>query len=187
MKLIKCLGTAAVVLAICLILSGGGYEECDIGEVPMQLHTVEVEEIPPYEYVFYDVPLTEDQQREIQIYAHLNCVPYEIVLGVMKAESGFRADVIGDSGDSLGIMQVQPKWHTWRLEETGGTDWFDAVDNAKVGIHILSEKLQKYGNVEKALVVYNMGDGGAKGIESTAYSQRVLSYAEVLLDDRCAM
>lgn len=177
-NIFKCLGTAAVILAVCLILSGGGYDSC---QVPIRLHTIEVADIQSFETTYYEqIPLSAEQQETIHRYAHSLNVPYEIVLGVMHTESGFRADAVGDSGDSVGIMQVQPKWHTWRLEETGGTDWMDAVDNAKVGIHILAEKLENYGNIEKALVVYNMGDGGARGINSSAYSRKVLDYAESL-------
>ena len=175
-NIIQCLGAIAVVLAVIIVFTAAGYGS---EPAPKRLHTAVdmIEAIEPYEYIYYDVPLTEEQQREIQGYAHQKNVPYEIVLGVMYAESNFRPEAVGDSGNSLGIMQVQPKWHAWRLEETGGSDWMDAVDNAKVGIHILAEKLENYGNVEKALVVYNMGDGGARGINSTAYSQKVLNYA----------
>lgn len=175
-NIIQCLGAITVVLAVIIVFTAAGYGS---EPAPKRLHTaVEmIEAIEPYEYIYYDVPLTEEQQREIQGFAHKHNVPYEIVLGVMYTESNFRPEAVGDSGNSLGIMQVQPKWHTWRLEETGGSDWMDAVDNAKVGIHILAEKLESYGNVEKALVVYNMGDGGARGINSTAYSQKVLNYA----------
>ena len=179
MKLIKCLGTVAIVLAICIVFSGGGYEKPVPTPVePEVVEVITVEE--KNEYIYYNVPLTDYQQEVIQTAAIENCVPYEIVLGVMHAESGFNPEAVGDSGNSLGIMQIQPKWHEWRLAETGGDDWFDTIDNAMVGIHILSEKLQKYGRVEKALVVYNMGDNGARGIESTAYSRKVLEYAYAL-------
>lgn len=177
MKLIKCLGTVAIVLAICIVFSGGGYEK------PVPIETPTEPEVPVIEqskYIYYNVPLTDYQQEVIQAAAMENCVPYEIVLGVMHAESGFNPEAVGDSGNSLGIMQIQPRWHEWRLAETGGDDWFNTIDNAMVGIHILSEKLQKYGRVEKALVVYNMGDNGARGIESTAYSRKVLEYAYAL-------
>ena len=177
MKLIKCLGTVAIVLAICIVFSGGGYEEPMPIEVPIEPEAPVIEE---NNFIYYNVPLTDYQQEVIQTVAIENCVPYEIVLGVMYAESGFNPEAVGDSGNSLGIMQIQPKWHEWRLAETGGDDWFDTIDNAMVGIHILSEKLQKYGRVEKALVVYNMGDNGARGIESTAYSRKVLEYAYTL-------
>ena len=180
MKIIKGLSAIAVVLAICIFYTAVGNGEAvePVEEIVVTAEEpAEIIEEPESIYTYYDVPLTDEQQEIIQTIAHENCVPYEIVLGVMYAESNFRPEAVGDSGNSLGIMQVQPKWHTWRLEETGGSDWMDAVDNAKVGIHILAEKLENYGNVEKALVVYNMGDGGARGISSTAYSQKVLNYA----------
>lgn len=179
MKIIKCLGTAVIVLLICILLSNTGHDD---ETVPIQRpYTVEIPKIEPYVYTYYDVPLTKEQQREIQIIALENNVPYEIVLGVMYTESNFRADAIGDSGASEGIMQIQPYWHSGRMEQLGVTDLTDLVQNATVGIDILAEKLEKYGNVEKALVVYNMGDSGAKGICSTKYSQKVLRYADELI------
>lgn len=179
-NIIQCLGAITVVLAVIIVFTAAGYGS---EPAPKRLHTaVEmIEAIEPYEYIYYDVPLTEEQQREIQGFAHKHNVPYEIVLGVMYTESNFRADAIGDSGASVGIMQIQPYWHSGRMERLGVTDLTDPVQNAMVGIDILSEKLENYENVEKALVVYNMGDSGAKGICSTEYSQKVLRYADELI------
>ena len=176
MNIIKCLGAAVVILTICLILSGGGYDTC---EAPKQLHTITVEDIPPYEYVYYDIPLTEEQQRYVQRTAEENNVPYEIVLGVMYVESRYRADAVGDSGDSVGIMQVQPKWHGHRMERLGVTDLTDPMQCAAVGIDILGEKIAQYGNLEKALVAYNAGRPYAP---STEYSRKVVDYAQWLAE-----
>lgn len=176
MNIIKCLGTCAVILIICLIMSGGGY---DSDPVPQRLHTMNIEcPIRPYEYTYYDIPLTDYQQMKIQGMALKNNVPYEIVLGVMYVESRFNADTIGDSGDSIGIMQVQPKWHYHRMERLEAYDLTDPLQCAAVGIDILGEKIAQYGNLDKALVAYN---AGRPYVSSNEYSRKVREYADSLI------
>ena len=129
-------------------------------------------------HTYYDVPLTKQEQAEIQNMAAAAEVPYEMVLAVMEQESGFRADAIGDGGRSIGLMQVQPRWTEVRMARLGVDDLTNPLQNAKTGIAILSDKIAKYGDHEKALVAYNAGDVGSAGVYSNAYSQSVLNLME---------
>lgn len=61
-------------------------------------------------------------------------IPY--ALTVTWCESRWQPGAIGDYGASLGIFQIQPQWHTWRLNAVGGGDWLDAVTNARVALHL---------------------------------------------------
>lgn len=176
-NIIQCLGAIAVVLAVIIIFTTVGYgsEPAPIG----RMHTAAVshEAIKPYEYIYYDVPLTDEQQRKIQTMAKDNNVPYEIVLGVMYVESRFSPDCIGDGGNSIGIMQIQPYWHSGRMERLGATDLTDVLQCAAVGIDYLAEKICQYGNLQKALVAYNAGHAYT---DSNSYSRMVVEYAEAL-------
>lgn len=57
-----------------------------------------------------------------------------------RCESRYRPRAVGDGGASLGWLQIQPKWHLWRLEALGYPAdpelLFDPVIAAEVGAHI---------------------------------------------------
>ena len=64
-------------------------------------------------------------------------------LSVAWCESGYDFDAVGDHGSSLGLFQIQPQWHLWRLEAVGEELdpllLFDPVVNAKVAWHLYQE------------------------------------------------
>ena len=100
---------------------------------------------------------------------------------MIDRESSFRADAVGDSGDSVGLMQVKERWHSERMERLGVFDLFNPYQNVTVGIDYLAELLGKYeGSLEMALVAYNMGPSGAysncfsKGVYHSEYARSVL-------------
>ena len=136
------------------------------------------------ERTYYDVPLTEDLQDVIIDTAGGRGVDPALVLAVIEKESGYNPDASGDNGRSQGLMQIWRSFHEKRMEKLGAANLYDPRDNVIVGIDILAEKLDKYEDVEKALIAYNAGDAGAKkhyfskGIYSSSYSRAVLKIAE---------
>lgn len=134
--------------------------------------------------ILYDVPLDMD----LQLYIIQLCQIYEvdpaIVMGMIYRESGFRSDAVGDSGNSLGLMQIQPRWNSELMDRLNCPNLFDPYQNVTVGIHILAEKIAKHGDVGKALTAYNAGDSGAykhyfsKGIYASKYAEAVMAYAD---------
>ena len=87
----------------------------------------------------------------------------EIVMAVIEVESKGNPQAIGDGGDSLGLMQIQPKWHRARMERLGVDDLLDPEQNIKVGVDILEELLEKYQDIDAALTAYNVGhDDGSR-------------------------
>lgn len=149
-----------------------------------------VEESTPVEatetFVLYDIPLDDDLQRHIWEECQERGAPYEVVLGIIRKESNFVADVVGDYGRSVGLMQIQPRWHKERMEYLGCWSLMDPYANVTVGIDILAELLSEYQTTEMALMVYNAGATGARttwfdyGIYSNEYSQTVLAYVDEL-------
>ena len=136
------------------------------------------------ERTYYDVPLTEDLQDVIIDTAGGRGVDPALVLAVIEKESGYNPDASGDNGRSQGLMQIWRSFHEKRMEKLGAANLYDPRDNVIVGIDILAEKLDKYEDIEKALIAYNAGDAGAKkhyfskGIYSNRYSRAVLKIAE---------
>ena len=142
--------------------------------------------IPSREY--YDIPLSEDLQEYIFTECEERGIKPEIVFGMIERETQFQAELIGDNGNSIGLMQIQPYWHSGRMERLGVTDLLDPFQNVTVGIDYLAELVLKYdGNIEMALTAYNAGCTGAynnyfsRGIYCSEYSRSVIENAENLV------
>ena len=132
----------------------------------------------------YDVPIDIDLLDHIQGLCGDYEIPVELVLGVIKTESNFKADAVSKAG-AQGLMQVIPESHYPRMLRLNCTDLFDPYQNITVGMDFLSELIEKYnGNTHKALTAYNHGEKGAndkffsKGIYQSDYSRKVLEATE---------
>lgn len=96
-----------------------------------------------------------------------------LVKAVIRAESSFNPNATS-SCNCKGLMQVNPKYHSGNL--------YDVDKNLDTGCQILSSCLETFGgDLNKALMAYNQGVGGAKsslkkGVTSTGYSRKVLDY-----------
>jgi soluble lytic murein transglycosylase-like protein len=144
----------------------------------------EVEETVEEKPDTYDVPLDEEVQLVVIEEAKAHGIDPEIIFAMIEKESNYKADAIGDNGNSFGLLQIQAKWHYERMANLGCTDLLDAEQNIKVGVDILAELVEKYdGNIEMALVAYNCGSSGAYrnffqyGEYSSSYSVAVLERA----------
>ena len=121
-------------------------------------------------------------------------VDYYMVLALIERESGYKYDALGDSGRSKGLMQIQERWHSGRMNALGAYDLYNPYSNMRVGVDFLAEIQAEYlesSGAHCVLMVYNMGIVGAKklwaqGIYSTPYSrqimQRALEIKQELLD-----
>lgn len=94
----------------------------------------------------------------------------KIVKAIIEEESRWYASAEGDNGQSIGLMQIQPRWHKERLTRLGVTNLYDPKQNVTVGCDILSDLYDKYGNYEDALSVYNSGNTE----DGREYAERIL-------------
>lgn len=141
---------------------------------PTETEPVETE--PPV--VLYDVPLDADLQLHIIETSEEYGIDPAIIFAMAYRESKYDPYAVGDSGRSLGLMQVQPRWHRERMERLECLDLLDPYQNVTVAIDYLSEMLGRYGgDIAKALVAYNAGH--YKGT-ITRYAVAVLEIAEEL-------
>lgn len=93
-----------------------------------------------------------------------------IVQAVLETESNYIPTVQSSCG-AVGLMQVIPKWHAWRMDKYSLTDIWDPYTNILVGMDFLNESLERYGNYYQALLAYN---------NSSSYANYVLNRAEQL-------
>lgn len=156
--------------------------------IPLKLNPVITPPISiPYEVALITKPTPEPEPEEtFRYYENISLeyelqelvwtaceetgCPYELALAVIFRESTYR-NVNGDNGNSIGYMQIQPRWHQERMERLGVTDLSDPLSNFRVGCDLLAELIEKYGSVESALTCYNTGRPGTSG-----YADRVLAY-----------
>lgn len=97
-----------------------------------------------------------------------------IIKALIEEESGWVASAEGDNGQSVGLMQIQERWHKDRMKRLGVTNLYNPEQNITVGCDILSELLNKYGNYKDALSVYNSGNIH----DGKQYAERILNAAK---------
>lgn len=167
--------------------------ECDVCPAP-EAHSEVPEETNEEETTievtkwYYDVPLSHELQDYIFTLCEEKNVPVRLVLAMIETESSFRSDVISGT-DDYGLMQINACNHEWMSEAYGVNDFLDPFQNVLCGISYIAGHLANYdGNIEVALMAYNMGPGGAsslweQGVYSTEYSRKIVermgSYEQV--------
>lgn len=139
---------------------------------------------------YYDVPLSYELQDYIFALCDDKGVPTNLIIAMIDTESSFRSDVISGT-DDYGLMQINTSNHEWMSEKYGVDDFLDPYQNVLCGISLIAGHLDSYdGNIEMALMAYNMGAGGAsslweQGVYSTTYSRKVVErmdgYARICL------
>lgn len=103
-------------------------------------------------------------------------VPYALALAVADHKTRFDPDAKSSTND-FGLMQINAINFEWLKEK--GIDPLTDEGNIEAGVFMLSKALDRYGEIELALMAYNCGDTGAKrlwdaGIYSTEYSRGVM-------------
>ncbi len=137
--------------------------------------------------VYYDCPLDTELQDYIRKLCDENNVPMPLVIAMIECESSFRANAVSGTND-YGLMQINKGNHEWLSKEYGITDFLDPYQNVLCGIAILSQHYERFQDVDKALMAYNMGAGGAKrlwdeGVYETSYSKKIRAAMEGYINE----
>ena len=173
----------AAILPTELLFTAAAAEE-EYMEDPQETEKIE-EALLAQGYFSLAVPMPYEWQDYMRTYCEEYGCPYPLALAVAQTESNFDMDAVGASGE-VGIMQLNPSpggsYHA-EIQAATGLDPTTASGNIAGGCYKLGLYLAKYGNVEKAAMAYNMGEGGARsawdsGITSTDYSKAVMEAME---------
>ena len=176
-----------------LVLGGGasGYAIARKTTPVEQVTITKTIEVPSYEedklpelteVKFYDVPLSHSLQRYIyEICADEN-VPVSLVIAMIEHESSFNPEEVS-STDDYGLMQINTVNHLSLEEQYKTADLMNPYQNVFCGIKMIGSYISSYGDYNRALMAYNMGEYGAEkawenGIESTSYSKSILALME---------
>lgn len=130
-------------------------------------------------WVRYDVPLDDELQQYIDDVCAQYDVPASVVMAIIGVETHGTYDptLIGDSGNSFGLMQIYSLCHTERCVRLGAWNLLDPRQNIRVGVDYLAELLACGYGMEWALSWYN----GYSGYPCD-YAYAVMTEAERLLE-----
>ena len=145
-------------------------------ETETSVETVLIEEEKPG---FFDAPLDKDLQTYIFELSEDIGIDPAIVIAIIEKESNYDASAVGDHGRSLGLMQIQFRWHTARMASLKCDDLLDARQNVCVGIDILADLLEEGKSIEWVLMAYN---GGHTYADRLASEGRVSEYANKIIE-----
>ena len=149
-------------------------------EDKLSIYTVDYDVPNPTPPRYLDVNLDKDTQSFIySLCCNYDIAQYyELIFAIITVESNFNASTVSATND-YGLMQINKTNHNYLSSTLGITEFLDAHQDLHSGIFMIAPLLHKY-NVADALMVYNMGLGGAsklwqRGIHTTQYTEKVLS------------
>jgi len=122
----------------------------------------------------------EKIERSIEKAAQDHGLPYDLIKGVIRAESDFQVRAKSPAG-ALGLMQLMPA----TAKELGVQDPFNIDQNIDAGTRYLKKMMVRFGNdTKKALAAYNSGPGTVERYggrvpykETRQYVDRVLEFS----------
>ena len=114
-----------------------------------------------------------EEVKELSIYERFGKqygISPKLLKAIAKVESGEQPGIVGDDGESVGLFQIQPKWHAQRLKE--GESLLDPEVNARIACEILTELMDKYVTLDEVLTAYNLGyDDGSRMYANRVYEE----------------
>lgn len=187
-----------LVVSVDILVESAANMLIDDSRIPMILFTEPIR-IEEFEQIIEDIPTKEEQSQPSEppseqidfidehregkdlyifyiaqiIEQYYNNVDPYVALAVLECESDYNPHEYSYAG-AVGLMQVIPKYHAWRIDKHGLDDLWDPYTNIICGIDFLSELYAKHGNWSRALFGYNA---------STAYVNKVLNRADILRKD----
>jgi soluble lytic murein transglycosylase-like protein len=131
-----------------------------------------------------DCALNVDVQEFTYYLSYGYNIDFYLLMALMEQESMYESDTISSTGD-YGLMQINRCNHEWLSEELGITDFLDPYQNVMAGTYELHRLFEKYGDTNKVLMAYNMGEGGARrlwnqGIYETEYTRSIAEKYEAI-------
>ncbi len=123
-------------------------------------------------------PLSDSEVRDLAgKAASREGLDAELVLNVMRQESGFRPCAVSPKG-AMGLMQLMPS----TAEQLGVRNSFDPVENVGAGARFLNQLLTRYnGDIFKAVSAYNAGPARVDAADGIPQIPETLDYLNHVL------
>lgn len=109
-------------------------------------------EVKPYDFI----PLDD----ELQLYMIERCndlgIDFFIAAALMESESTFNVNAVGDSGNSIGLFQINKVW--WDTMADSGIDVHEPKGNIEAGLRIMRELISRYPeDIKMVIQTYKCG------------------------------
>jgi len=126
-------------------------------------------------YLDEDIP--EEIQNAAISYGEMYGICPELLEAIAFAESSYNRNA--SNGECLGLMQINPKWHSDRMAELGYSeaDLYEVWPSMHIAADYLAELFQEYSDPAMVLMVYNGDSRADHFLESGNMSE----YAEDIL------
>ncbi len=112
--------------------------------------------------------VAEELAHSMIVASQENRIPINLMIGLMKVESGFDQYAISNAG-ALGFMQVMPRWHYDKIGKAEDKNIYSPATNVKVGSTVLRDCMNKFKQVDNALQCYN----GSNNDPTKKYANKV--------------
>ena len=119
-----------------------------------------------------DIPLSYDLQHYIYELSWEYDIDPILVMAIIKKESKFDPHTVGDSGNAIGLMQIQRRWHNERICLLKCNDMYDPYQNILVGMDYLAELFEGDMTTEWVLMAYNGGRTWANKHATVGYTTK---------------
>lgn len=165
--------------------------------LPMILVVASIFILPSTKAYAYEGPvagmsevLSEVEETPVKLHIAYYSAIYEVDSGLVEAviecesHGQAKAHHVNKNGShDNGLMQVNSCNHKWLRKELGITDFYDARQSIQCGCYMLGLLSNKYENVHRILMSYNMGEYRtsrlwSRGIYSSEYSREVVKRIE---------
>jgi soluble lytic murein transglycosylase-like protein len=156
--------------------------------------------LPPKEVQAFEEPLAgispyleiDSTDLSICYYSTIYRVDAHLVKAIITCESEGNVRALNhnkNGSHDKGLMQINSCNFDWLRKELGITDFYDPRQNIQCGCYILGLLSQKYSNVHRVLMSYNMGEKRTRelrqqGIYSSRYSRKVISKYQKLKGEK---
>ncbi len=133
-------------------------------------------------FTLCDVDLDDEFQLYLQELCRDYGLDYPVMVAMAETESGFDPQAVGVDGE-LGMYQIMPSTAAEAEAALGRRlNLFDAYDSAEAAAWLMAHYTDKYGDMVAALMVYSMGETGARrcmenGIPRSKYAACVMERA----------
>ena len=126
---------------------------------PVHIITMEPQETPQPAETSYPVPIDDNLQEWVVQKSKEKGIDPALVLAIIAVETGGTWDdqLIGDNGNSFGLMQIYQTFHTDRCIQLGVFNLLDPYQNIAVGVDILAELYAQNPSTEWVVMAYNGG------------------------------
>lgn len=125
-----------------------------------------------------DTYIPEEYQRYCIEIGKIYHICPELLMAMIEQESSGHKEAVNDAGDT-GLLQVNPRWHSGRMEKLGVADLYDPYSNILVAADYLAELFKEDEEVYLVLMKYNMPHSNAEELFGRGiFSEYALQVAE---------